>query len=139
MSKITNSQIIKSRKKVIVVISALLLLTFIAVYFSFNPENSRFFPRCVFHTFTGLDCPGCGSQRAFHHLLHFEIGKAFMQNSLLVCAIPYIILGIYFEYLGGKIKYPNARQLLFGKNATIIVFVLVMLFWVGRNIIKYAL
>lgn len=109
----------------------------IAVYFSYNPENSQYFPQCPFHYLTGLDCPGCGSQRATHHLLHFQIGKAFVQNPLMVLAIPYLIVGIWFEYFGAKQKYPAVRKFLFGKTASIIIFFIVVVYWLGRNLIKY--
>ena len=82
----------------------------------------------------GFDCPGCGSQRAIHHLLHFRLKDAFTSNPLLILAIPYLIIGIYFEYFGGKEKYPTARKTLFGKRAIIIVLILIVLFWIGRNI-----
>lgn len=38
---------------------------------------SRFFPPCVFHLVTGVDCPGCGMTRAFLRLSHGDISGAF--------------------------------------------------------------
>lgn len=105
------------------------------VYYLFSPLESSFFPKCPFHSITGLDCPGCGSQRALHYLTHFEIKKAFLSNPLLIMAIPYILTGIYFEYFGGKENYPRMRKILFGKNAAVIVLIVVLLFWIGRNLI----
>lgn len=105
------------------------------VYYLFSPLESSFFPKCPFHSITGLDCPGCGSQRALHYLTHFEIKKAFLSNPLLIMAIPYILTGIYFEYFGGKENYPRIRKILFGKNAAVIVLIVVLLFWIGRNLI----
>lgn len=108
------------------------------VYFVFSPESSQnYFPPCPFHLATGLDCPGCGSQRAIHHLLHLDIRLAFLRNPLLVIAIPYILLGLYFEYYGGKERFPHIRQTFFGKKATIAVFIIIMAYWIGRNIVKY--
>jgi len=104
------------------------------VYYLFSPEQSDFFPRCPFHVMTGLDCPGCGSQRAIHHILHFEIGKAFMSNALLIIAIPYIIVCTYLEYFGGKERYPRLRKMIYSKNAVISVLILIILFWILRNI-----
>jgi len=40
------------------------------VLFLFDPSQYHFYPRCVMYTTTGLLCPGCGSQRALHHLFH---------------------------------------------------------------------
>jgi hypothetical protein len=119
----------------IVILIIIGLLIGIAVYFSYSPEESSVFPQCPFHYLTGYDCPGCGSQRAFHHLLHFRVTKAFSANPLMVLAIPYLLIGFYFEYFGGKQSYPEARKILFGRNATIIVFVVIILFWIGRNVL----
>ncbi|MFV0418170.1 MAG: DUF2752 domain-containing protein [Dysgonomonas sp.] len=104
-------------------------------YYLFSPEESSFFPQCPFHSLTGLDCPGCGSQRAIHYLLHLQIKRAFLSNPLLVTIIPYILLGVYIEYFGGKEKYPRIRQILFNKNAAYIILSAIILFWIGRNLI----
>lgn len=83
---------------------------------------------------TGLECPGCGSQRAFHQLLHFNIAGAFHQNPMVVLYLPYIVIGLYLEYLGGKEKHPRVRNILFGKWAAILILTSIILFWIGRNI-----
>jgi hypothetical protein len=118
----------------LLVMIAVLLVTGV-VYYLFSPLESSFFPKCPFHSITGLDCPGCGSQRALHHLTHLEIKKAMISNPLLVIAIPYIFTGIYFEYFGGKENYPRMRRILFGKNATAIILIVILLFWIVRNLV----
>ena len=117
--------------------TAIVLLLAIAggIYFFFSPEESSFFPQCPFHTLTGWDCPGCGSQRAAHYLLHLQLKDAFLSNPLLIIAIPYLVAGIYFEYFGGKEKFPKVQIILFGQKAIIFIFILIILFWIGRNII----
>jgi hypothetical protein len=62
------------------------------IYFNYNPVESFFFPKCPFLTLTGYKCPGCGSQRAIHALLHLDIRSAFQHNALLIISIPYILL-----------------------------------------------
>jgi len=104
-------------------------------YYLFSPEESTFFPKCPFHSLTGLDCPGCGSQRAIHHLLHFQLKEAFLSNPLMIMVIPYIVMGIYIEYFGGKEKYPRIRQLLYGKNAAYIALIVIIVFWIVRNLV----
>lgn len=52
-----------------------------------NAANSPF-PPCPFHALTGLYCPGCGSTRALHALLHGEVVQALAMNPLLVVALP---------------------------------------------------
>jgi hypothetical protein len=118
-----------------VVIIGLALLVGGSIYFLFSPEESAYFPQCPFHRLTGLDCPGCGAQRAIHHLLHFRLKEAFFSNPLMVSAIPYIMAGACSGYSGGKERFPKACKILFGKAAIIAVLVIFILFWIGRNII----
>ena len=56
--------------------------------FFFEPTAYRFYPRCLFYQTTGLLCPGCGSLRALHQLLHGHIAAAFQFNALLVLSVP---------------------------------------------------
>lgn len=56
--------------------------------FAFDPARHRFFPVCLFHAVTGLNCPGCGGTRAVHHLLHGELATALRCNALVVLALP---------------------------------------------------
>lgn len=37
-------------------------------------------PLCLFHKFTGLDCPLCGCTRAFHAICHGDVAQAFGLN-----------------------------------------------------------
>lgn len=44
-------------------------------------------PPCPFHEITGLYCPGCGTTRALHALLHGSFPLALSMNPLAVVAI----------------------------------------------------
>lgn len=121
------------QKKITTVAIISIVIIIATVYFLFDPSQVGFFPPCPL-SFLHVKCPGCGSQRALHSLLHLDIAKAFSFNPLLVISIPYILLGIYFEYLGGKVKFPEIRKKLFGKTAIIIAFVIIILYWIGRNV-----
>ncbi len=44
-------------------------------YYTHDPLGGKA-PRCLFKLITGYECPGCGSQRAFHSLLHGDIAAA---------------------------------------------------------------
>jgi len=59
------------------------------VLFLFDPSRYHFYPLCVFHQVTGLLCPGCGSLRALHQLLHGNIYTAFRFNPLVVLCLPF--------------------------------------------------
>lgn len=63
-----------------------------AVYAVLDPARYPF-PRCPFYVLTGLYCPGCGSQRAFHALLHGHVAQAAGLNLLAVACTPVLALG----------------------------------------------
>lgn len=58
------------------------------ILFFFNPTQYGFYPVCYFHAITGLSCPGCGSLRAMHQLLHGHVVEAARLNLLLVLCLP---------------------------------------------------
>jgi len=59
------------------------------VLYRFDPAVVHFYPPCVFHALTGLRCPGCGSTRALHHLLHGDVAGAFRLNPMLFLVAPF--------------------------------------------------
>jgi hypothetical protein len=58
-----------------------------AVLFFFDPAKQGYFPACLFHSLTGLNCPGCGGTRAAHELLHGHLLRALHDNALFVLAL----------------------------------------------------
>src|SRR5262245_65928456 len=58
------------------------------ILFSFDPARYNFYPRCFVRAVTGLNCPGCGSLRAIHQLLHGHVLVAARLNLLLVLSLP---------------------------------------------------
>jgi hypothetical protein len=66
----------------------------VALLFFFAPEKYPFYPRCLFHALTGLECPGCGGLRAAHHLLHGEFTVALHYNPLLILLLPLMAGGL---------------------------------------------
>ncbi|MBK7029608.1 MAG: DUF2752 domain-containing protein [Bacteroidales bacterium] len=113
---------------------ALILFILVLIYYSLDPADYNFFPKCPFYWITGYKCPGCGSQRAVHHLLNLDFKHAFLSNPLLVTAIPYILLGFAFDYTRLRERYPRVRKILFGKIAIISMFVIVIAYWILRNL-----
>lgn len=70
----------------------LLLLAVAALVYRYDPATTGLYPSCPFHRLTGLECPGCGAQRAAHHLLYGRPAEALSHNALLVVAIPLAII-----------------------------------------------
>lgn len=69
---------------------ALVLLLAGIVLFQFNPSQYNFYPRCMLYVTTGIYCPGCGSQRALHHLVHGHLATALRCNALLILSLPFL-------------------------------------------------
>jgi hypothetical protein len=82
-------------------VSAVALITL----HSIDPATSGVFPPCPVQYLTGWYCPGCGSLRALHQLLHGNLHAAWALNPLTVLLLPFLAYGAasytLFE-LGGR-------------------------------------
>ena len=120
----------KGEKKWIFIV---IILVITGYYFFLNPyEQEYFFISCPFYKITGFQCSGCGSQRAFHEILHLNFEEAFLQNALVLIAIPYFSLIFFTSFF--QEKFAKLRQLLIGKKTIIILFFIVILFGIFRNL-----
>ena len=122
----------KIRKSPIVWIGLLAALA--AVYFLFDPMEAKWMPKCMFYVVTGWECPGCGSQRAVHALLHGDIADAFRANAMLLVMIPLLIVLAFLELFGnrGSALYRRLHQ-----PALILAIAAVIILWgVVRNLIS---
>ena len=112
------------------------LLGVAVLFYILDPNKHEIFPRCIFHGLTGAHCPGCGSQRALHSLLHLNIGGVVSYNFLFLPAAVLIIYH-YIHPLLNKIfgwKLPNVFYL---RNTPWVIFAVVVLFWIARNLPWY--
>ena len=124
----------KTGKIVIGAAIGLLLVAAAFMFYLFDPEEMAFFPRCPFLLTTGYECPGCGSQRAIHDMLHLDFKGALAQNALVLFLFPYLFLGYYLAFFNKKHRFPKLEKSLFGKWAAIIVVSGIMIYWVVRNL-----
>jgi len=110
----------------------LLLLAGAVYLFVFEPGKSGFFPACPFRLLTGFTCPGCGTTRALHQVLHGHFAAAFMLNPLLLLAIPFLLFAL-LRYsvivMRGGVPRPNALP----APAIYAIFVVIVSFWIFRN------
>lgn len=107
-------------------------ITFIVVYGLFDPAHFHF-PPCPFKTITGWLCPGCGSQRAIHQALHGQLGNSFQLNPLFLPAVAYGVS----SFIAAKFFpecWPFLRKKFFGLHAAYISLLVIITFWIGRNI-----
>lgn len=103
------------------------------LFFIFNPEESSFGISCPFKMITSYDCPGCGSQRVFHQLLHLNFKQAFVLNPLIFVVVPYIILGFLLNLKVLKHKFPKLQRNIFSIKAILAWIFLMFLFLILRN------
>lgn len=104
----------------------------LVVYASVNPENTWWMPKCPVHLITGLDCPGCGSQRALHSLLNGNFAAAFHYNAFLILLLPFLIFLGVVEI--NRKKWPKTYKKLGHPAIVIPLFLLVVAWTVWRNI-----
>jgi drug/metabolite transporter (DMT)-like permease len=91
-----------------VALGTLATIGIVGVLFLFNPSQHNFYPVCLFHEATGLLCPGCGSLRALHQLLHGNVADAFRFNPLLVLSLP-LVLAMTVRFLAQKTEPQSPR------------------------------
>lgn len=123
------------RRSLVITVVIALLLVFGFIYFAVDPASSNVFPRCTFLTLTGYKCPGCGSQRAIHALLHGDVAEAFRYNAMLLVSIPWIALCLYAE--SQRVRNPRLYVRL---NAPLLIWLflaMVLIWWLLRNIFNW--
>lgn len=116
-------------------ICLLLLFTLVCVYYYItNPSKSNYFMPCLFKKITGMNCAGCGGQRAFHLLLHGEFLQALRYN-FLIYFLPFFL---YLLWVSIEIYiFKNKRfvsKFIFSNKSGILVLATIIIYTVLRNI-----
>ena len=102
------------------------------VLFVLEPGKSPFLPGCPFRALTGFTCPGCGTTRALHHLLHGNLLAAFQLNPLLILSLPFLLYAL-LRYTNTVLRgQPINRNSLAAKYIWAL-FGIVLFFWIFRN------
>jgi hypothetical protein len=110
-------------------------LAFAVVLHVADPSEATSFPGCPFHAITGLYCPGCGTLRCLHALLHTDLRSALDYNLLTVLFVPMLLvawLSVGLAGIGGQQHPPRAPSI---PRWTGWAFGLTFgLFWILRNV-----
>lgn len=120
-----------TRRSALWVAGAVAVAAAVAVYALFDPATAPF-PRCPFLLLTGLQCPGCGSQRAIHALLHADIAGAWHSNALLVASLPLVALLLVAQTMSRR--WPRLHNALNSRTVIWTVFTVIVIWWIARNI-----
>lgn len=94
----------------------------LAILYFLDPSCSGFYPRCPFFVLTGWQCPGCGTLRAVHCLLHGRIVEAWNFNPAMIVSLP--ILAFMFA----SAKFPRSAKTGWA------IIVAAIAWWIGRNV-----
>jgi len=97
-----------------------------------NPATTPGLPACPWWSITGTYCPGCGSTRALHQLLHGNPLQAFGLNPLMLLTLPFLGYALLRYLLAGwRIEIPEIPL----RAGVIYAFAAgVVVFWIVRNI-----
>lgn len=120
-----------ARRSLIIAIIAAVAAIIVILYALVDPE-SGFFPRCSFLMLTGLQCPGCGSQRAFHALLHGDIAAAWRYNAMLFFFVPLIALMLFAEWQHKR--WPRLSAALTSPAFICLILTVLTLWTIFRNL-----
>ena len=118
-------------KKAVIIVVVTLSAFFVVLLYKTHDPAEEVFPKCPFFVFTGLKCPGCGSQRAVHQLLCLHVGEAFRQNACLVSFLPIIL----FLFLADCFR-EKCPKLYMASRSPILsygIVAVILLWWIVRN------
>lgn len=94
---------------------------------------------CIFHTLTGLYCPGCGLGRSVLSLLSGDWKQAFRYNVLLMpCILPGILLLLesFVEVMMGR-PYHKILIIRILERSGIFIALILVFFGILRNIFPF--
>lgn len=109
------------------------ILVFLLFYLLVDPARSRWVPQCAFRNLTGLECPGCGSQRAFHALLTGHVADAWNYNPFLILMVPVILLMLFADMF--RYRFPALHRTVNSLPVILSVLAAVVGWFLYRNFI----
>lgn len=98
------------------------------VLYLLNPSSYWFMPKCPFKLISGLNCPGCGIQRAIHAMLHGKFTEAITYNYYLVYSGPYAT-SFVFVWLMPKNKFRERIKKVIENRYVVNFYVISFVIW----------
>lgn len=122
-----------SKRAWVAAIMAALAIVLAIVYYYFDPVEARWMPRCLWKVATGTDCPGCGSQRMAHALVHGDISGAWHANAFALCIIP--LIGLLLALEMKREAWPNVYRKVHAPWVIWTLAAAVLVWWIVRNLV----
>jgi hypothetical protein len=118
-------------KKTVIIVAC---IVGIGILYFANPEYTVWAPKCLFYKLTGFQCPACGTQRALHQLLHCNFTGAFHYNSFLIISMPYLtsLVAVCWFDTGNRLK--KLRDFVHNTTTVNTYLMLLVLWWIARNV-----
>lgn len=124
----------RNRKPLIALLLVFLAVALATAYYFFDPVEVKWMPRCIWKVATGTDCPGCGSQRMAHALLHGDIAGAWHANAYALCMLPVILFLIWLEFSRGR--HPKLYARVHRQSVILTLAFTVIAWWLLRNLLN---
>lgn len=113
--------------------SAVLATGALVLVYAVDPRTPGNYPPCLFLFLTGCYCPGCGTLRALHSLLHGNLRHALGYNTLTVALLPFLGAAYVFGFTRAVPGQPFPRFRISSRVAWVTLAV-ILTFWVVRNV-----
>ena len=101
--------------------------------YNVDPRNPGSYPICPFFGLTGCYCPGCGTLRALHQLLHGSPIAALGYNPLAMLSLSFIA----YSFLVGALRavaLPASAPVFVQSRWIWSLLAAVLAFWALRNV-----
>ena len=120
-------------ERAIYVVAALLAFAGASLLYVLDPREPGNYPICPFLGLTGYHCPGCGTLRALHQLLHGSPLNALGYNPLTILSLPFLA---YAFVAGGlrALRAPAPAPIFIHPRLIWAMLFGIAAFWVLRNI-----
>jgi hypothetical protein len=116
------------------VILVLVVLGVFVMLYHFDPSQYLWIPKCPTKLLLGIDCPGCGCQRAIHAFLHGDVRAAIHYNPFIVFALPYALMALGYRHIRKESLRNRIGAIVESKFMTRTYIVVFFCWFVIRNI-----
>lgn len=123
-------------KQLTILVAWIFAISVVIYLFIYEPGRSGFFPECPFRALTGIICPGCGSTRALHHLLHGNVETALLLNPLMFLLLP-VLLYTLVRHTKAAVTGEVLRGNRVPAHYIWALFGVILFFWIVRNVPGY--